>query len=453
MTQYKSMYLSRRALLVSLAAAIPKRAFSIEAEDFGVLPDHPRLFLEPRRLRLLQRERQRQSIRWLMLQALIENKKASPEPGLALALYGRLANDTSSLRAAIERALENPADVRQAAIVFDWCQAELTEDQSEKLISILEQSLRDTHPTGISSARNQTLAAVVLAGHREQPAGEALKRLINKWWTAETAPALESGRRTVRHEEMLALYELLHAMRDNLKLDLREAAGDFFAELPQACLLDYYPRPYKAPENLYYIPHAEKAVDYDLHRAELARAGDLCLVAYEANNRPAQFLQGWLMRDSFLMRSPFGIAYELLWANPYIPGLSYHHAPLFFHDKRAGRLVVRSAWDENAVWACYENRRLQVFQEGRLSEVRLSGAEPLKVGEVLLAPAPSPAVMTLNSEGVKEVFIVGLELGRQYEVRLDENKPSTFAAGQGGILHVSLDEEPRTWIKLREVRQ
>jgi len=447
------MHLSRRCLLVSLAAAISKRAFCFDAPDFGPFPDHPRLFLEPRRARLLKRERERGSIRWQIFQSLIESKRTPPEPGLALALYGRLADEPSALRAAIERALENPADVRQAAIVFDWCQPELTENQSEKLISRLEQSLQPGQPASLSAARDQALAAVALAGHRDQPAGEALGRLINQWWAAGTAPALASGRQMPRHEEVLALYELLHAVRDNLRLDLREAAGDFFAELPQACLLDYYPRPYKAPENLYYLPHGEKAAGDSLRRAELARAGDLCLVAYEANNRPAQFLQGWLMRDSFLMRSAFGIVYELLWANPYIPGLSYHHSPLFFHDKRAGRLVARSAWNEDAAWACYENQRLQFFQDGRLAEVRLMSAKPLRVGEVWLAFVQPPATVTLDSESARDVFIVGLEPGRTYEVRLDENKPSTHAADRGGILHVSLEGEPRTRIQIRPARQ
>ena len=35
-------------------------------------------------------------------------------------------------------------------------------------------------------------------------------------------------------------------------------------------------------------------------------------------------LQGWLMHDSFMLKSTFGAPYEFLWANPYQPGLSYY---------------------------------------------------------------------------------------------------------------------------------
>ena len=83
----------------------------------------------------------------------------------------------------------------------------------------------------------------------------------------------------------------------------------------------------------------------DLKRAALTRAAELSLVAYDSNTLEYQYLQGWLMHDRFLMRSPFGIPYEFLWANPYQPGLSYFHLPLAFHDSRLGRLFLRSSWD------------------------------------------------------------------------------------------------------------
>ena len=65
---------------------------------------------------------------------------------------------------------------------------------------------------------------------------------------------LKEGRRAIPHEEMYALFELLHALRDNLQIDLREAAPKYFTELPAWHLLSHYPATFPAAENEYRIP-------------------------------------------------------------------------------------------------------------------------------------------------------------------------------------------------------
>ena len=47
---------------------------------------------------------------------------------------------------------------------------------------------------------------------------------------------------------------MLHAIRDNLKIDLREDAPNFFAHLPTYLIAGNYPAPYRAPENEFRIP-------------------------------------------------------------------------------------------------------------------------------------------------------------------------------------------------------
>ena len=64
-------------------------------------PDrHPSLLLTPKRLRLLHRERERQSQRWQQFEALIRGKARMPEPGFALALYYQVSGDESAARRA-----------------------------------------------------------------------------------------------------------------------------------------------------------------------------------------------------------------------------------------------------------------------------------------------------------------------------------------------------------------
>ena len=55
-------------------------------EEYKVYAEPPRLLLKPQRLRLLRRERERESPRWQHLNTLISGKAQMPEPGFALAL-------------------------------------------------------------------------------------------------------------------------------------------------------------------------------------------------------------------------------------------------------------------------------------------------------------------------------------------------------------------------------
>src|SRR5512138_260064 len=92
-------------LLTALACAAPSGD-----EDFRVYTDTPRLLLRPARLRLLRRERDRQSERWQRFAALVTGEPA--EPGFAQALYATVAKDTSAARQAVDWALTPGADPR-----------------------------------------------------------------------------------------------------------------------------------------------------------------------------------------------------------------------------------------------------------------------------------------------------------------------------------------------------
>ena len=94
---------------------------------------HPRIFLGTRRLRLLRRERERQSLPWNQFQLLMAGKAPMPEPGFAQALYYQVSGSAESGREAIAWALGSSADLRQLALVFDWCQDLLTETQMKAL--------------------------------------------------------------------------------------------------------------------------------------------------------------------------------------------------------------------------------------------------------------------------------------------------------------------------------
>lgn len=62
-------------------------------EDYHVFTEAPRLLLTKQRLRLLQREKDRQSMRYLQFYTLITGGAPMPEQGLDWALYYQVAKN------------------------------------------------------------------------------------------------------------------------------------------------------------------------------------------------------------------------------------------------------------------------------------------------------------------------------------------------------------------------
>ena len=243
-------------------------------------------------------------------------------------------------------------------------------------------------------------------------------------------------------EELYAITEFLHVIRDNFRADLREGAGKWFEELPSMLLLSYYPQPWPAPENEYRIPAYTGKQDPDLKEAVFARAAEFALVAYDGNAQPHQFLQGWLLQDRFLLRSPLGITYEFLWANPYLPGLSFTYMPDLFHAH--GRLFARAGWDEDAPWFGYWDGQAQYFRSGQRVQVNPSpNTSPLDLGPIRVFFSGESTRFERGwtppaEEGERPVeeaaFVLGLEPGAAYDVEIDLEELVEMRADEGGIL-------------------
>src|SRR5262249_15321323 len=154
-----------------------------------------------------------------------------------------------------------------------------------------------------------------------------LIRVVREWWAGRIVPALDAGRMAISRDDAYPLFELLHALRDTTVLDLRESAPRFFKDYPIDHLMSHYPGVYESAESASRIGAAVPPPpgEPDVRAAALSRAAELAIVAYDTNAAPGQVLQGWLMHDKFMLRTPFGAPYEFLWANPYLPGLSYYH--------------------------------------------------------------------------------------------------------------------------------
>ena len=438
--------------ILALAAWVFPAGAQSQEESLHVYTEHPRLFLGAHRLKLLQKEKDRRSQRWQQFELLMAGHAPMPEPAFADALYYRVAKDQKSGRNAVTWALGPGTDLRQLALVFDWCQDLLAPAQSRALAAKLTKGIEQTgRDRSISAARSRVLAAIALADDKQEVSERELERVIQTWWRGKISPALQAGREVITRDDFYALYEMLHAVRDNLNIDLRESAPAYFKTLPIYDLVSYYPATYPAPEGEYRIPASKDGGEPDVRRAAAARAAELAMVPYDSNAPETQILQGWLMHDNFLLRSTFGAPYEFLWANPYHPGLSYFLAPLVFHDELFGRLFIRSSWDESARWLGYFDGQLQLFENGTVTVVnqQLSG-EPMSLDTaVVFFGKNAQKFRTILNED-EEVFVLGLKPHRTYEIEVDDEEMTEGKTDSGGILPLKLPHKTQIGVRLRE---
>jgi hypothetical protein len=129
-------------------------------------------------------------------------------------------------------------------------------------------------------------------------------------------------------EKLYAASEYITAVRSTQHVDVREDDSSFFLQLPEEFLLAMKPSQLDNP-------------GWMTHVAALA------LVALDPNLESSQFLQGWAIADRQMAREGPGVAYELLWADPYLPGIGYQNMNRWAYDA-GGRLFARMDWEPNS---------------------------------------------------------------------------------------------------------
>ena len=445
------MYINRVSALLLAMTAMAGAARS-QDDTLQAGGPHPRIFLNARRLRLLRRERDRESLRWNQFHLLMAGKAPMPEPGFAQALYYQVSGSSDAGRQAAAWALGAGTDLRQLALVFDWCQDLLSQAQAKTLAAKLARGIQQSHrDSSVSAVRSRLLAAVALSGDLPGVPEQEIAQVVHQWWEGEVLPAIHGGRLAISRDDTYALMEILHVVRDNFNEDLREAAPRFFTDLPMVQLLSYYPAAFPAPENDYRIPAAIHAGgEPDLRRAALSRAAELSMVAFDSNASGSQILQGWLTNDHYLLRSTFGAPYEFLWANPYQPGLSYYQAPLVMHDSLFGRLFVRSSWDESAAWLGYFSGQLQLFHDGGVTVLDPNvAAEPVDLGRAVILFGAPTARFKVAVKAKEPAFVVGLKPRQNYLIETDDEELSEQQSDPGGILELELPPDMETGVRLR----
>jgi hypothetical protein len=302
-----------RRILIRLIAGSALLAVWAPAQDENRTPQ---LLLVPKLLRRLQRDRERQTVRWLNFEKRVQTVSDSPERGFELALYYALTHDHQRGREAVQWALGHSCERRQAALVLDWVADEIPPEDRTRL----EQAhCADSNAfDSIEQVRDIVFSAAVR--------GQDLHDLIAKQWpfvrtTIERHPTPSN---------VYALSEFLMVARRTERADLRSDDPHFFSLLPKEFLLSLKPE------------QAE-------HPPWIAHAAALALVTVDPNLENSQFLQGWAMEDRQTLREGPGVAYEFLWGDPYLPGVAYQNMDPWIYDP-SGRLFARADWNSDACW-------------------------------------------------------------------------------------------------------
>lgn len=445
-----------RAALVA-AALLPGAASALAQADYRVYEERPRIFLERDRLERLRRDVDRQSLRWQALNGLITaGANFAEQPLVDALLYQAGADRDSGLRAvrwAVSSAangLGTSAELRLVALVYDWChdlfgpQERLAAGQA---LAASVESLLPMANLGAGPIRAAILAAIALAGEWDGSEA-ALASLLETHWQSDLGPGLQDGSLADDAASLIAVLEAALAVRHNLDRDPLEPGVDGLRSLARARLASYYPVDIETSEGLMRRPSRFGANEEEARaHAPLDRIAEMLMVAYEANLREFQFVQGWIRDETYLPRSTLLSPYEFLWVNPYLPGLTAESSPLVTHDRVRGRLYGRSSWQRRAAWLGYSQGRLELFANGDLSAAdSMRGLAPVYFPESVAVPVAPPARIVISWEPSRSeapqsvhVYLIGLRAGESYGLKIAGHPPRLIEAGAGGIAVIRSD--------------
>lgn len=367
----------------------------------SLLAQRPHLLLTARRLHRLKLDAQRQTERWVNFEKRVKTVSDSPERGFELALYSSVTDNAAPCQEAIKWGLAHVQNVRQNALIVDWCRDALADGQESQLLSKAPRKAASP----FRNARNQFFAQVA-GGNASLDQARAL-------WK-ELLPLIERDPR-LAPSDLYALYEFLDAVNTNFHSDLRQDNPKLFADLPALLLLLQQPAQMEQP-------------DWQ------TRLAGLMMVSLDPNLQTSSFVQGWAMEDPKMVREGPGVAYEFLLADPYLPGLGYYNMDPWVYENAGGLLLARSNWDADACWI---NVFRGEFQSAQCpANVRESAR---KFGRMNLLPITKRCVEVKQAPRTTTI-LSGLRPGATVEWRSGDQK-RTETADASGLLLLSTDAQ------------
>jgi hypothetical protein len=358
----------------------------------------PHLLLTPKRLHRLKLDVERKTDRWINFEKRVKTVPDSPERGFELALYSAVAGNPGACKDAIAWGLAHAGEYRQKALIADWCAAGLSDPDRQNLLA---------YPAGavpgnpFDSARDRMFIQIAQ--------GNASRDSAREQW-AKLLPSIQQDPRTC-FPGLYALFEFLDVVDKNFRLDLRQDDAHLFENLPYIFLMSLHPSELEQP-------------DWKI------RASGLMMVNLDANLQASSFVQGWALEDPKMAREGTGVAYEFLWANPYLPGLGYYSMDLWTYDAPSGLLIARKSWEPKSCWVTIFHGNVTTLQcAPHLLE------NVTDFGKMTLRPMKQKC-MEITAEGNRTQILSGLKPGSSV-VWEEDGKRISSAVDQSGLYLVS----------------
>ncbi|HMF78145.1 MAG TPA: hypothetical protein VK604_20980 [Bryobacteraceae bacterium] len=348
--------------LAALVLALMPAVLTVAAEP----PDRsPQLLLTSQRLRRLKRDRERQTTRWVNFENRVNAVPDSPERGFELALYYAITGNEIRAKEAVRWALAHGCERRQVALVLDWTRGLISAaDRSALAAQVCPSN------AGTAAVRDAIFLKIAM--------GEDTSKIVEDS-RKQVGPSLAAGGFQDAHE-LYAASEYIMAARAAQHLDVREDDSAFFLHLPVEFLLALKPGKLENP-------------DWMTHVAALA------LVAIDPNLESSQYLQGWAIEDRKMVREGPGVAYELLWADSYLPGIGYQNTSRWIYDAH-GRLFARMSWEPDS---CFIEISVAGVTEQNCPPGWRDG--PATIGQLRLIPMQEHCVELPRVQGNESVVV------------------------------------------------
>ena len=278
--------------------------------------------------------------------------------------FSSVTGDEDKGREAVAWAKAHPCERRQVALIRDWC-ADLFRQESPNL------TCDGGKGSSLSDLRDQLFWNAALGEDTEAEVEHDKKILVDKLRTGDFDDA----------RELYAAIEYLSAAKTVERTDLREEDPHFFSSFPIELLLNLKPKQVEHP-------------DWRTHIAALA------LVSIDPNLDSSQYLQAWAIEDRQTLHEGEGVAYEFLWADPYLPGVGYQNLDPWLYDPDRGMLVGRTNWSASACSIRITPGKV----EGELCPSDWE-EKPLTLGHLTLIPKLEPCVKLSRRTGNESVII------------------------------------------------
>jgi hypothetical protein len=120
------------------------------------------------------------------------------------------------------------------------------------------------------------------------------------------------------------------------------------------------------------------------------------------------------------------------------------------HQSTAGRLVLRSSWEDDATWFHYGDGKVQVFEEGARKDRSMKSPAPIDIAGTIVHFGRDNMEFRIENDELQNIYVIGLEPYTGYDVEVDDHEINEQTTDAGGILNFQFVKEGDRAVRLHK---